>query len=289
MFLKVIFKTAKTTGQRVSYYRLCGSYHCDNPVKHYTILHLGTLTELPSPEQKQQLATRIAELVKQHYTGTLGLFRPEAAVESLAQQFFEQIQQQHRLDVATGKDYRRIDTNSLEHKDVREVGTEWLCKQAIDQLGIAGFLATSGWEQPQIQLALTHIISRATYPASELRTSHWIQQNSSVCELTGYPADNITKDKLHTISHRLYAVKEDLEKFVSHCTSELFDLPDKIIFYDLTNTFPIAIGIEGALCNSSIARFGRSNEKRSDARLVVLIPHLRIGEYRGLPEILPNF
>ena len=265
MFLKVIFKTVKTTGERVSYYRLCESYRCDGAVKHHTILHLGTLSELPSPEQKQQLATRIAELVKQHYTGISSLFRPEAAVESLAQQFFGQIQQQQRLDIAAGKDYHRIDTNSLENKDVREVGTEWLCKQAIDQLGIAGFLANSGWEQPQIQLALTHIISRAVYPASELRTSHWITQNSSVCELTGYPSDSITKDKLYTISHRLYAVKEDLEKFLSHCTSELFDLTDKIILYDLTNTY-----FEGAMRNSSIARFGRSKEKRSDARLVVL-------------------
>ena len=265
MFLKVIFKTVKVTCERVSYYRLCESYRCDGAVKHHTILHLGTLSELPSPEQKKQLATRIAELVKQHYTGTTSLFRPEAAVESLAQQFFGQIQQQQRLDIAAGKDYHRIDTNSLEHKDVREVGTEWLCKQAIDQLGIAGFLAKSGWEQPQIQLALTHIISRAAYPASELRTSHWIKQNSSVCELTGYPADSITKDKLYTISHRLYAVKDDLEKFLSHCTSELFDLTDKIILYDLTNTY-----FEGAMRNSSVARFGRSKEKRSDARLVVL-------------------
>jgi hypothetical protein len=43
--------------------------------------------------------------------------------------------------------------------------------QALEQLDIATFLTLKGWPCEQIQLALTHIISRATYPASELRTS----------------------------------------------------------------------------------------------------------------------
>jgi hypothetical protein len=137
--------------------------------------------------------------------------------------------------------------------------------QALDQLNIEAFLTTKGWTNEQIQLALTHIISRATYPASELRSSEWIKQNSAVCELTGYPVENMTKDKLYQTSKRLYTVKEDLEKHLSKRTSELFDLSDKIILYDLTNTY-----FEGAMRGSKIARFGRSKEKRSDARLIVL-------------------
>ena len=84
--------------------------------------------------------------------------------------------------------------------------------QALDQLNIRSFLTGIGWHEQQIQLALTHIISRATYPASELRTSQWIKENSAVCELTGYPIEKITKDKLYDISKDLYKVKEDLEK-----------------------------------------------------------------------------
>ncbi|MFA5417316.1 MAG: hypothetical protein WC341_02550, partial [Bacteroidales bacterium] len=44
-----------------------------------------------------------------------------------------------------------------------------------------------------------------------------------------------------------------------------FDLEDKIILYDLTNTY-----FEGRMKHSQMAKFGRSKEKRSDARLVVL-------------------
>ncbi|HKG68260.1 MAG TPA: IS1634 family transposase, partial [Segetibacter sp.] len=169
------------------------------------------------------------------------------------------------LDIAAGKDYHCIDTDTVENKNIREAGSEWLCMQALEQLDMSAFLGKKGWQNEQIQLALTHIISRAAYPASELRTSEWIKQNSSVCELTGYPMEKITKDKLYDISKRLYKVKEDLEKHLSKRTNELFDLNDKIILYDLTNTY-----FEGSMRSSKIAKFGKSKEKRNDARLVVL-------------------
>ena len=195
MFIKVIHKVVISTGERVSSYRLCESYRFDNTIKHTSILHLGRLEALPGVEQKRALAIRLNELVKESYTGIKSLFEPEVAVEKLATFFFSQIKEKQRLDITNGKDYQRIDTDSIQHK-VKQIGTEWLCLQASNQLGIADFLQQEGWPAQQIQLALTQIISRATYPASELRTGDWIKQNSAVCELTGYPLEKITKDKL---------------------------------------------------------------------------------------------
>jgi len=266
MFLKVIFKAIKTTGERKMHYRLCESYRINDTVRHQTILHLGTLEELPETDQKKALALRIGELVKQSYTGKQSLFgSSDAVIEALAQKFFAIIKEKQRLDIAAGKDFQREDTDSIENKDIKETGTEWLCMQALGQLGITGFLANKQWPYEKIQLALTHIISRAAHPASELRTSQWIKENSAVCELTGYPLEKITKDKLYDISLCLYEVKDELEKHLSKRTNELFDLDDKIILYDLTNTY-----FEGAVRSSKIAKFGRSKEKRTDARLVVL-------------------
>ncbi len=266
MFLKVIFKAIKTTGERKKHYRLCESYRIDNTVRHQTILHLGSLEELPEIDQKKALATRIDELVKQSHTGKQSLFPPpDQLIETLAQKFFSAIKEKGRLDIAAGKDYQRVDTDTVKNKNIKEIGSEWLCMQALEQLGINNFLSRKDWPSEQIQLALTHIVSRATYPASELRTSQWIKENSAVCELTGYPIDKITKDKLYDISKCLYQVKGDLEKHLSKRTNELFDLDDKIILYDLTNTY-----FEGSMRNSKIAKFGRSKEKRSDARLIVL-------------------
>lgn len=266
MFLKVIFKTKKITGERIKNYRLCESYRYDNTVRHQTILHLGSLEDLPEIDQKKALLLRINDLVKQSHTGKQDLFEPrDKGVEKLAQKYFAEIKEKQRLDIAADKDYHRIDTDSVENKNIREAGAEWLCMQALEQLNMSTFLDKKGWQDEQIQLALTHIISRATYPASELRTSEWIKQNSSVCELTGYPMEKITKDKLYEISKSLYKLKEDLEKHLSKCTNELFDLNDKIILYDLTNTY-----FEGSMRSSKIAKFGKSKEKRNDARLVVL-------------------
>ena len=229
-------------------------------------MHLGTLEELPDVKQKRSLLIRLYELIKQSHTGIQSLFIPEdATVEKWAQHFFALIEEKQRIDIASGKDYQPIDMGTVRNKNIREVGTEWLCMQALEQLKIAGFLRQKGWQEEQIKLALTHIISRSAYPASELRTSEWIMQNSSVCEITGYPVDQISKDKLYTISHQLYEVKDSLEKHLSTRTNELFDLNDQLILYDLTNTY-----FEGSMRGSKIVRFGRSKEKRNDAKLVVL-------------------
>jgi len=80
-----------------------------------------------------------------------------------------------------------------------------------------------------------------------------------------YDKDKITKDVLYRISHKLYSVKSELEKYLSTRTNELFDIEDKIILYDLTNTY-----YEGRMQRSKIAKFGRSKEKRTDAKIVVL-------------------
>ncbi|MFY7811003.1 MAG: IS1634 family transposase, partial [Flavobacterium sp.] len=52
---------------------------------------------------------------------------------------------------------------------------------------------------------------------------------------------------------------------LSQKTNELFDLQDKIYLYDLTNTY-----FEGRKQKSKIANFGRSKEKKTDCKLVVL-------------------
>ena len=128
-----------------------------------------------------------------------------------------------------------------------------------------GFLLKTGFDEESMRLAITQIISRAVYPASEFETGRRIQENSDVCEITKYPLEKLTKDKLYNSSLRLYEKKEDIEKYLSLKTNQLFDIQDRIFLYDLTNTY-----YEGKMKNSRIAKFGRSKEKRSDCKIVVL-------------------
>ena len=266
MFLKPVLKYLKATGEHKVYYRLCESYRHENTVRHHTVVQLGTLDELPEEFQRKNLAQRISALVKQSRTGICDMFEADDEnIEALSQKYFLVILKKERIDFIKGRDYETIDTNSIKNKDIREVGTEWLCAQATQQLQIAEFFAGKGWDENTIQLALTHIISRASYPASELRTAQWIKENSAVCEITNYAEGKITKDKLYGISHKLFSVKDELEKHLSKRTNELFDLHDTIYIYDLTNTY-----FEGQQKESKLAQFGRSKEKRTDCKLIVL-------------------
>lgn len=66
-------------------------------------------------------------------------------------------------------------------------------------------------------------------------------------------------------ARKLHQVKLNIEPFLSHKTNTLFDIQDKIILYNLTNTY-----FEGRKETSELAEYGRSKEKRSDAKLISL-------------------
>ncbi len=265
MFVKPYLKQNRTTGERYTVYKLVEGYRIHGQVTHRIIVSFGRLDELETDEQKKLLGKRVEQLII-NGGNTLSTSGADEKIEQLARYFFEEVRRRKRYDINQGKaEWETVNMSTLQNKDAREIGAEWLCKQAVDQLGIGSFLRQSGWEEEQINLAVTHIISRAVYPASELKTVSFIKENSAISEITGFDKEKVTKDKLYGISHKLYQVKDPLEQYLSRQTNELFDLEDKIILYDLTNTY-----FEGRMQGSRIAKFGRSKEKRSDARLVVL-------------------
>ena len=276
MYFKVSMRTNPATGIYSGYYRLVESYrnHLDR-VCHRTILNAGYLDGL-STDQLNLIQKILTAKVANHDKPLFELpYTNDPTVILHVEEFFNRMVAEKRIDVfvekkenkaiRNGKDMQLIDLNSIRNKDVREVGAEWLSYQAMRQLRIAPFLESLGWSEDQVRLAQTHIISRAVYPASELETTRWIKENSAVCEITGYDIEQITKDRLYSISKKLYSEKEALEQHLSVRTNELFDIQDKIILYDLTNTY-----FEGRKQGSKLAKYGRSKEKRSDAKLVVL-------------------
>jgi hypothetical protein len=187
MFFKFFFETLKATGDRKEYFRLCERYRCEGTVRHHTILQLGSLKELPDAAPRKVQVQRIEQLIEEGRPGKTMLFVPsEDKVEQLAVKLYAAIKQKERLDLAAGKDYHIVDVNSVKIKQVREAGTEWLCLKTLGRLQIREFMRKKECSEELIALAITHITSRAAYPASELRTSQWIKDNSAICELTGY-------------------------------------------------------------------------------------------------------
>ena len=268
MFIKSIIKTDKSTGKKYNYYRLCEGYRIGNKVRHKAIVTIGRLDEITDPSDRKLLADRIEELSK----GIGNLFESQTPphIEKLARKIVKKIS-----DTAyntskpsveeTKKDFQTVDLNSLRNEDIREIGSEWLCKQAIEELGIDKYLGSCGWEKDLISNSLIHIISKAAFPASENKTEQWIDINSGVTELFGKLPKEINRFKLYKSALKLYDHKNNLEEYLANKTNEIFDIEDKIVLYDLTNSY-----FEGRKKSSKIARFGRSKEKRSDCKLVTL-------------------
>lgn len=276
MYFKISIRKNPETKKLSGYYRLVESYRNHNGnVCVRTLLSAGFLDDL-NPDQLNLIQKILTAKVSN--AGNVLFDLPvsnDSVVLDYVALFYNRMVTEKRIDIPekesisklrlSTKDYQRIDLNSIRSKDVREIGSEWLCFQALNQLRISAFLEQQGWKESDIRLAITHIISRAVYPASELKTSLWIKENSAVCEVTGFEKEKITKDRLYKISAKLYAEKEALEQFLSIRTNELFDIEDRIMLYDLTNTY-----FEGRKTGSKLAKFGRSKEKRTDAKLVVL-------------------
>jgi hypothetical protein len=265
MYFKMSLRNNPETKSLSGYYRLVESYrNAENRVCHRTILNVGFLDHI-APEQLNKIQKHLTRRAE----GKISLFEEQdPEVLDYIEMLWAKIVSEKRIDLpekSLEKRQRLVDIDTLKHKDVREIGAEWMSYQALEQLQIADFLRGAGWNELQIKLTFTQIISRAVYPASELKTSRWAKENSSVCEITQYPPESLTKDKLYKNALALYQVKDTLEQHLARRTNELFDIEDKIILYDVTNTY-----FEGEKRNSKLARFGRSKEKRNDAKLIVL-------------------
>lgn len=273
MFVKPISIPNKKTGKRYRYYRLCESYRAGDSPRHRTILNLGKLEELSDKKDKKVLADCIEHLVYKKNT----LFEPDwpAKIKQLAEHFAKIIINKKLVDVPQSKpaspssdqptDYQDIDINSTEHKQVREVGAEWLCKQTLERLNFKEYLLQSGWQERWANLAMIYMIGRAVFAASELKTQDWLHTGTALAELYDMEPEKLTRHHLYKVSHMLYNDKENIEGWLSAQTNELFDLKDKIVLYDLTNTY-----FEGEKKHSKKAKHAKSKEKRSDAKLLAL-------------------
>ena len=263
MYLKASFRHNPDIKDITAYYRLVESYRNESDrVCHKTLLNIGFWPEATA-EQKDKVVDHLNE----RYKNELALFeQTDEQVVEWVNRFWNEMITHKTIDRKTMEEkHRLVKVDTLKHKEAKEIGTEWICANTWNQLQLTALFENLGWQEEKIQLAMTQVISRAVYPGSELATSKWIKDNSAICDITGYDVNKITKDKLYQSALDLYKHKETIEKYLSTTTNELFDLQDRIMLYDLTNTY-----FEGTKRNSQLAKYGRSKEKRSDAKLVVL-------------------
>jgi hypothetical protein len=269
MFIRAVQKKDKQKLKSYTYYRLTHSYRLGNKTRQIVVLNLGKLEGVDQSAHKI-LANRIEELV----TGKESLFSDilDSNLELLAQEFAKKIAKEKIFPSPKGKSiakeitsqYHHVDLESTEQLSSKDIGGEWLLKQAFDSLDLPFLLEEIGLGEQQVLDAQLLLIAKLLHPSSELEAMRWLNENSAAAELFSDNGD-ITRYKLYQAATNMYAKKKQLDNLLYKKIGELFPGRAKIVVYDLTNMY-----FEGQMQGSEKAVFGRSKQKRNDRRLIGL-------------------
>jgi transposase len=245
-------------------FKLVESIRTERGPRQRDILNLGVDFDVPQKQWKD-LANCIEEII----TGQLPLIDYPKVIRNLARRYARKIVRDQASVIAERQDippdYETIDINSVEDEEARTVGAEYVVYETIKELEIDQKLRGLGLNRHQVAVSLGVIAGRMIAPGSERWTHYWLQNVSALDELIGVNFSNLSLDRVYKVSDRLLKHKDALEEHLCRTEGQLFALEEKIILYDLTNTF-----FEGTGKYNPKARYGRSKEKRSDCPLVTL-------------------
>jgi transposase len=264
MFIRKTPHKNNKTKKEYYTYKLVESVRTERGPRQRNILNLGVDFNL-SKEQWKDLANCIEEII----TGQQSIINYPKEIYNLAKKYSRIIIREQYSAISDGEDtpadYATVDVNSLENEDVRTVGAEYIVHQVIKELEIDRKLIELGFNKYQLGAAIGVISGRMIVPGSERATHYWLQNASALGELIGVDFTNLSLDRVYKASDHLLRHKEALEKHLRGTEGRLFSLDEKIILYDLTNTF-----LEGSGKFNRKARYAKSKEKRNDCLLVTL-------------------
>jgi len=264
MFIRRVPHKNRKNHKEYYTYKLVESIRTERGPRQRDILNLGVGFDLPKDKWKD-LANCIEEII----SGQKSLFDYPKEITTLARRYARKIIREQAPVIAERQDiepdYATIDLNSVEDEESRTVGAEHVVYETIKQLGIDRKLKELGLNRHQVAASLGVIAGRMIVPGSERATHCWLQNVSALDELMGVDFSNLSLDRVYKVSDWLLKHKQSLEEHLRRTEGQLFALEEKIILYDLTNTF-----LEGTGKYNPKARYGRSKEKRSDCPLVTL-------------------
>lgn len=266
MFIRKVSHTDNKTGQSYFTYKLVESIRTERGPRQHTVLNLGTDFSFPQ-EKCKELADRIETII----TGQLCLFPVADEIEQTAQRYAKKIICRHgqRTPVPDEEqnkpDFQTVDVNSLENEQIRSVGGESVVLATIKKLELDTKLESLGFNRLNMEAAIGVITARLLAPTSEYATHIWLQHDTSLDDLMDTSFESLSQDRVYKVSDMLLKYKNDIETHLQSRERHLFDLDEKVLLYDLTNTF-----FEGSGKYNRKAHFGVSKEKRTDCPLVTL-------------------
>jgi transposase len=265
MFIKAINKKNKVGTKEYIQHRLVESYRTDKGPRQRTILNLGTLA---LPKQQWKL---LADQIEVELTGQQQLYEIDGHIKELAVHYARIIVKKQLLRPPVAEVdqpdvvYETIDVNSLSDSKCRTVGAEYVGLATFNKLGLDRLFSQLGFSNQQVALAALAIVGKLVYPGSEQRTRRWARHLSAIDELLTTDFSNLSNNVLYRMSDLLLSHQELIEQHLAQRERDLFSLEEKIILYDLTNTY-----FEGQAKGNSKAKHGRSKDKRNDCPLLTL-------------------
>ena len=264
MFIRRVPHKNRKNRKEYYTYKLVDSIRTERGPRQRDILNLGVGFDLPK-EKWKDLANCIEEII----TGQRPLIDYPKAIKTLASRYARKIIRQQASVIDEGgdiaPDYATIDVNSVDNEQARTVGAEYVVYETIKELEIDRKLRELGLNRRELAAALGVIAGRMIVPGSERCTHYWLQSVSALDELMGIDFSKLSLDRVYKVADWLLRHKDALEEHLCRSEGQLFALEEKIILYDLTNTF-----FEGSGKYNPKARYARSKDKRGDCLLVTL-------------------
>jgi len=265
MFIRKVPHKNKKNRREYFTYKLVESIRTERGPRQRDVLNLGVRFDLPKEQWKE-----LANCIESTLTGQRCLFDYPKKIRTLASKYARQITRQQAQAMSEAEDvpsdYQVVDVNSVDNEDIRSVGAEHVVYETMRQLGLERKLRSFGLTRMQLALTTGVIAGRMIAPGSERATHQWLLNRSGLDELMGVDLSSVSLDSVYKASDILLKNQDALEEHLRQTEGQLFALDEKVILYDLTNTF-----IEGTGKYNPKARYGgKSKEKRSDCPLVTL-------------------
>ena len=277
MYIRPTTRTDTATGKKYVSYQIVESVRTIRGPRQ-NVLHTLDKNIGLKPEEYKSLLQRLKEIMGELDTLTRMPERIESVALHLAEILWQksvkptpQLAESPRnapgkiVKIDAGVDFQMVDVNNILHPPPRSIGAEYVAYHAYKTLGLSKKLGEMGLSAQQNRLITALVISRAINPGSDHATWDWLRKKSALHELLGVDFEFIPIYRFYEAADDLYARKRRIEKYLTETERSLFKLEEKIILYDLTNTF-----FEGGCLEAPKAKRGKSKEDRADRPLVSL-------------------